>query len=331
MHSQNELTLRIVGKLSKMYPDIDQPKVRDMLQLLLGEYTIEPMSTALVVTSDIQDRIIMYLATKKLDGLSDLTIYNYKLHLVRFSNCIRKNVKDIKVNDIRMYLAAVSENLKSTSLCTEISILKSFFNWLEIEEYIEKNPMKKIQQPKVEKRMRKSLTVEELELLRESCNELRERALLEFLYVTGARLNEAVNVNISDISFSELSLRVIGKGNKEREVYLSPKAKIHINKYLESRTDNCEALFVTERKPIRRLGNRAIQRIINKIGEKTGLGKRVFPHLMRHTMATLTLNNGADITTIQKLLGHTDPATTQIYASTSKDRVQEQHKKHLIQ
>jgi integrase/recombinase XerD len=105
----------------------------------------------------------------------------------------------------------------------------------------------------------------------------------------------------------------------------------HLKKYLMSRLDDCPALFVTERKPIRRLSRRAIQREIKLISERAGITKRVHPHTMRHTFATLTLNNGADLATVQALLGHSNPATTQVYAQVSDEHKREQYRKHLVQ
>jgi integrase/recombinase XerD len=209
--------------------------------------------------------------------------------------------------------------------------LKSFFGWLELEEYIPKDPTRKLKAYKLPKRLRKSLTVEELEMLRDSCKTLRERSILEWIFSTGCRLSEVINTDIDDLNFKDYSVRVIGKGNKEREVYFSPKAKLYLDKYLASRKDSCPALFVTLRKPIHRLGARGIQKEVDKIAVKAGFDKAVFPHLLRHTMATLGVQSGAKLTTIQHLLGHDDPSTTQIYAETSLEEVRLEYKQHLIQ
>lgn len=128
-----------------------------------------------------------------------------------------------------------------------------------------------------------------------------------------------------------MSTNVIGKGNKEREVYLSFKALYHLKKYLKSRNDNCNALMITHRKPYRRLSKRGIQYEINQIAKNAGLEKRVSPHTLRHTFATLTLNNGAELVAIQELLGHSSPEVTLRYARITKERKREQHKKFLVQ
>jgi integrase/recombinase XerD len=151
------------------------------------------------------------------------------------------------------------------------------------------------------------------------------------MYATGCRLAEVQQLNKNDINLQNMSTNVIGKGNKEREVYLSFKALYHLKKYLKSRTDDCEALMVTERKPYRRLSKRGIQREIAAIAKMAGLEKKVSPHVLRHTFATLTLNNGAELVAVQELLGHSSPETTLRYARITEERKHEQHKKYLVQ
>ncbi|WEZ09592.1 tyrosine-type recombinase/integrase [Priestia flexa] len=213
----------------------------------------------------------------------------------------------------------------------KLSILKSFFVWLHAEELIERNPTLKLKTPKTEKRLSKALTIEELEMLREACQTVRQRAFVEILYATGCRLSEVYGLNKDSINFQTMSTNVIGKGNKEREVYLSFKALYHLKKYLKTRDDDCEALMITERKPYRRLSKRGIQFEIRKIAKNAGLEKRVSPHTLRHTFATLTLNNGAELVAIQELLGHSSPETTLRYARITEERKREQHKKFLVQ
>lgn len=313
-------------------PDIDQTNLRSILEEELYNYDLQTKETAIVPISNMRDRILIYLASKKLDGLSELTLKGYAQHLKRFSECIYKNIEDIDAMDIRMYLAAYSKKgVKNSTIATEISILKSFFKWLEDEDYIVKSPMRKIKQTKKEKRIVKALTIEELEMLREGCKTLRERALIEVFYATGGRLSEVVGLNKDDIDWQAMCTTVFGKGSKERIVYFSYKALYHLKKYLLSRLDDNEALFVTERKPHKRLGNRAVQREVKIIAKRTAITKNVHPHVLRHTFATLTLENGANLADVQALLGHTDPATTQIYAQTSEHRKQEAYKRHHAQ
>lgn len=333
---EEEFTVKLIGKISLEYPQINQQNLRQIIYEAINNYEITARETALVA-SDIPDRAAMYLAVKKLDGLSKTTLYNYKLHLEKFAKTVVKPLTMITTNDIRLYLAVISKskNLKQTSLATEISMLKSFFGWLTVEEYITKNPMVKIKQPKKEKRLRKSLTQEELELLRDACKTERERAILEFLFSTACRLAETEKVNIKDINWNTQSLRVIGKGNKERIVFINAKAKIYLEKYLAYR-ENLDklanpALFICSKHPYSRFGRRSIEREINDIAIRAGFIKSVFPHLIRHTTATLGLKSGMSLTSVQKILGHSDPGTTEIYAEIGDDTVQEEYKKYLNQ
>lgn len=330
---KEEAIIKILTKVIEDQPNIDHENLRNTLEIVLNDYEVKAAERALTVMANIRERVLIYLASKKLDGLSMLTLKGYAQHLKRFAMFMPKNVEDITAMDIRMYLAEYSrgKDLKTATLQTEISILRSFFSWLENQDYVVKSPMRKINQIKSEKRIVKSLTVEEFESLREGCETLRERALVETFYATGSRLSEISGMNKDDINWQNMSARVIGKGNIERIVYFSYKAFYHLKKYLNSRTDNCEALFVTERQPHTRLGNRAIQRSFKLVAARTSLKKNIHPHIMRHTFATLALDHGANLADVQALLGHKDPATTQIYATVTEQRKQEAYKKHHAQ
>jgi len=168
-------------------------------------------------------------------------------------------------------------------------------------------------------------------MIREACETPRERALIEVLYATGGRLSEIQKMGREDIDYQAMSVLVVGKGNKERPVYFSFKAMYHLKKYLKLRTDSVSALFVTVRKPYRRLSDRGIQREIKNIAQRSEVVKNVHPHIFRHTFATLMLNNGADLVAVQGLLGHVDPATTQIYATMTDEKRKQSHKQFLVQ
>ena len=326
MNCNEEIIIKIVGKISLSYPGIEQLKLREILYEVFDKYETFTLETSLVA-SDLQDRIMMYLAVKKMEGLSDTTLYNYNLQLQRFANTVIKPVSIIKTNDIRMYLAYISGSMKSTSVCTQISMLKSFFAWLQVEEIIQVNPMVKIKAPKTEQRLRHALTIEELERLRDVCTTNRQRSLLEVLYCTASRLDEISKLNSLDLNFSTMSVDVIGKGNKERTVYLSSKAKIYVNKYLNERKDNNPALFVASKSPYKRLGHRSIEREIAELGKAAKLNKAIYPHILRHSFATHALAAGMSLDIIQKILGHSDPSTTQIYAENKISTVKFEYEK----
>lgn len=330
-NSNDEVVLRLIGRLTLEFKDIEddlqkQLKIKSVIEEVLYDYEVTTKETSLVA-SDIEDRIQLYIACRRLENLSEKTLRNYELQLLKFASFFRKPVSTITTMDIRIYLAAVGKELKASSLNEVISILKTFFKWLAEEDYILKNPLNKIKQSKVPKRARRALNDYQVEVLREGCWTKREKALVEFLLSTGCRVAEVASVNKRDIDWSNLSLKVIGKGNKEREVSFTPKAKRLLQKYLESRVDTNEALFVGSKRPYRRLGIRAIQREIERIYKRTELDTKVSPHFCRHTFATQRLNSGMALPTLQKFMGHSSPATTQIYAEMSNENMKYEYRR----
>jgi len=324
--ANNEVIIRMVGKLTLEFPDIDQLKVRGIIEESLYKYDVVPQETGLVI-SDVEDRLQIYLAVKKLDGLAIGTLKNYKENILKFSSMLRKPLATVTTMDLRIFLANRCKNMKPSSTNEQIFILKSFFSWLLIEEYIPKNPTSKLKPTKVPSRLREALSVDEIEILRQNCRNIREKALLEFTYSTGCRLAEIVSVNKEDIDWNNKTLKVIGKGNKERVVCFNTKAKYLLKEYILSREDNNCALFITKKFPNNRLGKRSVEREIKNIAERANLGKSIYPHLLRHSIATHLLAAGMSLHNVQALLGHSDPKTTQIYAETSLENVVYEYKR----
>lgn len=306
-----------------------QQIIEGILVELLQDYTVSKIETALTV-SDIPEKVTMYLQAKRLEGLSDLTLKNYFYLLRKLAAFSHKQVKDINLNDLRTFLFQECEGLKETTMQVKVTYLQSFFKWLTDEEIIDKDPSRKLPRIRVPQRLRNALTIEEVEKLRMACADVRERAILEMLLATGCRLSELIGMNIEDLNFKDNSIRVIGKGNKERIVFFNPRTKVHLDKYLENRKGNSDALFVGSRKPYNRLGSRAVEKIINKIATRAGFDKAVFPHLFRHTMASLGLQAGANIVAIQSLLGHSSVTTTERYAQNNLENVKHEYNQNMI-
>ncbi|MDD3225817.1 MAG: tyrosine-type recombinase/integrase [Clostridium sp.] len=332
MNCNEEFIIKAIGKLTLEfnYDWEQQRKVRDCLYYSLYNYEILSLEKALV-KGDMQEKIMLYLSVKKLAGYSMATLKNYKYVLDKLSIFINKPVATITVNDLRMFLVINGEGKKKSTINSMIFYIKAFFSWLDSEDLIPNNPAKKLEVAKLPKRLRKALTLEELELLRIACEDNRDRALIEFLFATGCRVSEVENCNIEDLDFNNNTLKVIGKGDKQRIVFFSDKTKVYLKKYIdeERRRDNDPALFVSENFPYNRLSRRGIELVVHNIAVRAGFNKSVYPHLLRHTMATLGLQNGANLVTIQHLLGHTDPATTQIYAENSIENVKHEYKQHM--
>lgn len=279
--------------------------------------------------SNLNRRISSFLGAKRIDGLSQKTLKNYRYTLDIFAQIVCKHVSKITTDDIREYISKISteRNLRDTSLQTHINVLRSFFSWLHGEGIIRRNPMLKIKSLKLDlAKARHALTAEELERMRDACRTYKEKALVEFFVSSGCRLSEAVGIRIDQINWRDRSVMVHGKGNKDRMVYFSVRTKLMLEEYLRNRKGGT-ALFASSRTPYDSMGPRAIQKLLQQIGERAHEERRVHPHLMRHTFATSALNAGMDIMVIQRLLGHNDIKTTQIYAELSQTTVQYQYER----
>ena len=307
----------------------EKEELHQALSAILAQYDIKP---AVLPDGhpDLQQKIKLFLSGKRLEGLSPLTLESYALELRILSEHIHKATREITTGDLRSYLGEF-DHLKTSSISKRLSVLKSMFGWLASEEIIPMDPTRRIKPPKKEQRSPKALSIEELEMIREACITPRERALVEVLYATGGRLSEIQKMNRQDIDYQSMSVLVIGKGNKERPVYFSFKAMYHLKKYFALRSDDVDSLFITQRQPYRRLSDKGIQREIKIISSRSEVTKNVHPHIFRHTFATLMLGNGADLVAVQGLLGHTDPATTQIYATMTDEKRKQSHRQYLVQ
>lgn len=315
--------------MSTLAPDINMQKLEVWMEETLSNYDIKRKSDK-EIKNDIKEKIELYLSARKIEGLSDLTLAGYKIEMSLFAAYMDKAVVQITTPDIRKYLSHNEKWMMST-VDRKLSVIKSFFSWLVAEEMLLRKPTSKIKPPKKPKRLPKGLTIEELEIVRESCEDKRERALIEIMYSTGCRLSEIKNMKRTDINIQEMSMRVIGKGDKERVVYLSFKALHHLKSYLTTRDDHCEYLFTTIRKPFRKMSGRNIQRIVDKIEERAKISKNITPHTFRHTFGTLSMENGADLADVQHLLGHEDPSTTLVYSHVSEERKKQAHKRYHVQ
>lgn len=278
----DEIMVKLLGKITNELPQLEvdfqeQLRVRKVIEEVLYNYEVTSRETALT-TSDLEAKINYFLATKKLEGLSPRTLRNYEYILRKLQNTFYKPVSTISTADIKMFMYSEAEKKSPSSMNTFMTPIKLFFSWLQNEEFIIKNPCASIKPVKEPKRMRKPLTEEQVETLRDTMLTRREKAILEFFLSTGCRLSEALNVKIKELDFNNKTLLVIGKGNKERKVYFTERCKRALLNYLKDRKDNCEYLFVTDRKPYRKLSTRGMEVIVNKMQMKSGLDRNIHPH-----------------------------------------------------
>lgn len=304
------------------------PTMQQLLDLL-SDYYVEPVDKLAQATFEKQ--IEYFLGAKRTEGLADRSIENYELYLRMFAGHVKKKIEDITSNDIREFISymGAERGLKKTSLQAVINVLRSFFGWMVLEEVIFKNPMLKIKSFSIDKTAaRHPLSTEELEILRDTCKDYREKALVEFLYSTGCRLSEITGIALTDVNFESRSVEVLGKGGKRRTVYFSVRARLMLRKYLKERKGGT-ALFTGCRHPYDALKEAAIQKILRELGRRSGLSRRIHPHILRHTFATDCLNAGMDITTIQALLGHASLGSTQIYIETNQVSVRREYDRFI--
>ena len=324
------------GFMAKLYGEIPEEyleTIRDKLSLYVNDFDITQRETGVVkYTGYLPDFYKTYIVSRKIEGLSQNTLENYNLCLNDFFFSVNKKVEDITANDIRVYLYTTQENrgISNRTLDGRRAAIHAFFEWATGEGYVDKNPCRSIKNIKYERVQKKPLTDMELERIRQVCETVRERAIVEFLYSTGARITEACTVKISDIDFHKGEVVVLGKGNKHRTTYLNARSKLLLKQYIASRNDETEYLFVSERKPHGALKKEAIERIIKLIGERAELDRPLTPHLFRHTLATLMLQRGTPITEVQKILGHVNINTTMIYAKVADEDAKASHMKYAI-
>lgn len=271
----------------------------------------------------------LYAADKQIEGFSSATLTGYKIQhnlLLRHFGDI--DIETITLSNIKNYLIEKGSHLKPASLSVRIRFIRAFFQWATDEGYCSANPVKKLKEPKLGPRIPKALSEEDTVMLQEGCRTPLEHALIEFLYTTGCRIGEVHQLNRNAIDWENRSCIVLGKGDKEREVYFSVRAAIWLKKYLNSRTDSDSALFVTERKP-HRTSIDQLRYIVKRVAKRSEIEANVYPHKLRHTYATHLINNGAPIEGIQTLLGHTKLETTMLYAQLSGPRRRELYHKYF--
>lgn len=276
------------------------------------------------------DLLNVFLSSKRVEGCSEKTLKYYDKTIKHMLNSINKRLDYITTDDLRNYLGNYrSDRLISKTTADNIRrILSSFFSWLEDEDYIIKNPVRRIKKIKKGRVVKDVLSDEHLELLRDNCDDIRDLAILELLISTGIRVGELVNLNIDDVNFNERECVVFGKGESEREVYFDAKTKIHLMNYLRTRNDNNPALFVSLKKPYTRLGISGVERRLRELGQKSKITK-VHPHKFRRTLATNAIDKGMPIEQVQRLLGHVQIDTTMQYAMVNQNNVKLSHKKFI--
>ena len=268
-----------------------------------------------------------FLSAKQVEGCSERSVNYYSSTLDNLIKSLIKPFNQIETEDLRVYLSEYQKknNASKQTIDNIRRILSSFFTWLEDEDYILKSPVRRIHKIKIMKQVKETYSDEALERLRDNCKTIRDLALIDILASTGMRVGELVKLNRVDVDFVNRECVVLGKGSKERVVYFDARTKLHLQNYLNSRTDDNEALFVSLLEPHNRLEIAGIEIMLRKLGRGLEINK-VHPHKFRRTLATRAIDKGMPIEQVQKLLGHQKIDTTMEYAIVDQQNVKNSHK-----
>jgi site-specific recombinase XerD len=320
--------------VAKMQRDLDCRQMARLKAVLTSELhnveIIEKSDCATQQTQENEHLLNSFISAKKIEGCSDKTLTYYRNTIERLLVTLSLAICHITTTDIRTYLSNYQEEHQSSKVTIDNMrrIFSSFFAWLEDEDYIAKSPVRRIHKVKTDSLVKEVLSDEQLEQLRDSCTTKRDLAIIDFLSSTGIRVGELVKLSREDIDFHERQCVVFGKGNKERVVYFNARTKLHLQQYLNERTDSNPALFVSLNSPHSRLTISGVEVRIRKMGQALSMPK-VHPHKFRRTLATMAIDKGMPIEQVQRLLGHVRIDTTLHYAIVNQNNVKLAHKKYL--
>ena len=322
--SMEEKIVKVLNEMSEYLSISQMKKLQEVILKIFSENEADKQQISNL------EFLKMFLDAKKIEGCSNRTIQYYRVTVEHLFSLIDTEVRKITTEEIRTYLA----DYQKMNGCSNVTVdnirrnISSFFSWLEEEDYILKSPMKRIHKIKTKTVVKNVITDEAIEKLRDNCSEIRDLAMIDLLYSTGIRVGELVNLNIDDIDLEGRECIVYGKGDKERRVYFDAKAKVHLKRYIESRMDENEALFVTLDSPYARLKISGVEIRLRQLGRKLDLD-RIHPHKFRRTMATRAIDKGMPIEQVQRILGHSQIDTTMQYAMVNQSNVKSSHQKFM--
>lgn len=328
MDAREQLINEVMDAL-QLFEYTVRKSVEDVFLICLNHYEVQERCTEIVESVGCRDYLNMYLATLRVEGKAPGTLEQYRLRIRQMLTFLGKDVRDITLYDLRYYLACYKKARKVSNITLDNirKNIKAFFSWLTVEGHIDRNPAAALKMIKYQKAVKREYSPVELELIRNACSNKRDMALVEMLYATGARVSEISGLNISDVDFSSLEVKVLGKGNKERIVYMTERSAMYLQGYLNSRTDDNDALFVSAKSPYDRLKKPGIERCLRELGRRAEVSN-VHPHRYRRTLATNLINRGCNIQDVQQILGHANISTTQIYYVYNRDTVKAAYRKY---
>ena len=316
----NEIITSVVGRMSPLLETDQLERLKIVLMQTLSDYDITEKPHELATCSELNEQyVVKFIAWKATEGKSKGTLKQYKFQIEKMLSAVNKPIPEITEDDLFLYIAMVKQGGASNRYLNNIRLnMSSFFGWLYGKSMITKNPVNGISSIKTEKTIKMPFTDVEMEMMRRSIIGKRNTALFEFLYATGVRVSEACGVNIADIDFANKSVKVFGKGSKERVVFMNNTTIWHLRQYLQERGYDDGALFLNRNG--QRMKPACIEEILRKISRDSGVSN-VHPHRFRRTLATNLLKKGMKIEEVSKILGHAKLDTTMIYCDIDSDIV----------
>jgi integrase/recombinase XerD len=328
---QEQLVNRILLGVEKVLDGNQLKKLKDILTIELSKYVIAEQRNEVVIYDETSDIAAykQFFVSKKIQGLSDGTLSLYMQTINLFMRNVRKAYKDVTTNDIRLFIAnrEMMDKVSKGTLARERGCIVRFFNWLYVEEYIGRDPGARVERIKVPKRRKEEFSELDVEKMRSAVMNSKEALIIELLLSTGCRVSELVSLNFRDYNEENDSISVIGKGNKQRVLYLNAKAKLALKSYLEDVPHEIGPLFYgrTKRKEMTVAG---VQKLLKRVGEKAGVAN-VHPHRFRRTAATLARRHGMPIELVMNFLGHESIDTTLKYSMIGDEELKLSHKKYI--
>lgn len=319
------LLIRMESKLSDALSANQMSTVLGVLSDELVNYEVDQVASS----SDMKDDFLeAFLSAKEIEGRSRKTLNRYRYIIGKFSEAINIPTREITIFHIRRYLTDLkNRGLADSTLEGQREVFSSYFNWLQKENLIQTNPCANLGAIKCQKKVKMAYSEVELELMKTHCQNVRDKAIICFLLSTGCRISEMTQLNIDDLDLAKRECKVLGKGNKERIVYIDAITAMAVKEYLDGRKDKYKALFAGRQ--TQRLSPQGVRRFLKKIQESAHIETTVHPHRFRRTLATSLIHRGMPIQEVAKILGHEKLDTTMKYVCINDQDIKYSYNKYM--
>ncbi|MCX4167827.1 tyrosine-type recombinase/integrase [Enterococcus casseliflavus] len=331
MYLQEKLINRTLLELQDLLSGDQLKKLKDVLTVECANYLITEQKNEVVIYDETSDVAAykQFFVSKKIQGLSSGTLNLYMQTINLFMRSVRKPFSDVTTNDIRLFIAnrEMIDRVSKGTIARERGCIVRFFKWLCNEEYIAKDPSARVENIKVPKRRKQEFSELDVEKLRSATANSKEALVIELLLSTGCRVSELVSLNFRDYDQENDSITVIGKGNKQRTLYLNAKAKMALNHYLKDVPYITGPLFFGQTVG-KEMTSAGVQKLVKRLGERAGVAN-VHPHRFRRTAATLARRHGMPIELVMNFLGHESIDTTLKYSMIGDEELKLSHQKFV--